>query len=181
MLANVCSTKWREPRVGTWQNLEKRPEAKAVKEWWMLTGLLFIGLLCLHLRTACPGVVQPREGWVILYQSFVKKMSHRFPYRPVVQKHFLKWGFLFPDDPSGCQFDQTSKHFHKHTLSSMMAWNTLDRPEWLQIHRDLAVCLSWMLELKVIIAMPGWFVLVSLAKMFYTSLSSCFVWYCFSF
>lgn len=133
MLANVCSTKWREQDRIQRKDLSKGHEVMMDAYWLALYWLVVFA------SQDCPGVVQPKEGCVLLYQSCVKKMFHRFPYRPVVQKRFLKWGFLFPDD-----------HLNKQTNTFTSTHCNLWWPGTLYIDQNdfklteiwLSICLS---------------------------------------
>lgn len=50
-------------------------------------------------RTTCWGELPPTVGWAPPHQSLIKTM-------PISWRHFLHWGFLFPDDSSLCHIEK---------------------------------------------------------------------------
>lgn len=69
MLANVCSTKWREPRVGTRQNPKERPEQRP----WSNDGCL----LACSLLACCVCISGlPAQGWYNPQKAASSSINH---------------------------------------------------------------------------------------------------------
>ena len=84
---------------------EPRQELKA--ETWRNTAfwLVFHGvlrLLCIQLKTICPGMTPPRLGWALPHQSLIKTISQRHAHGLMWLKQYLNWGFLFPQETLAC-------------------------------------------------------------------------------
>lgn len=72
-----------------------------------------LSLLSYKTRATCPWVALTRVGFTLPQKSLIKKMSHRFAYRPLWWRHFLNWASLLPNDPGLCQ---VNKNTNKYTL-----------------------------------------------------------------
>jgi len=62
-------------------------------------------LACLQNPGLLRGGTSYDVGGALLHQSFVNQVPPTLAYSLVGLRHFLKWGSLFPDDPSLCQLD----------------------------------------------------------------------------
>lgn len=90
------------------KNLEVETEAEAMEKCFLLACSSWFAQLCFlkPFRTLCPGMVPPAIGWTLPHQLLIKKMHHKFAYRPVCWGHFLSWGFLFSSNSSLCRVDR---------------------------------------------------------------------------
>lgn len=84
----------------------KKVEVEEEAEIRKSTGFLSMsGSDCFLLqpRTTCPSVVLPTVEWALPSHLLIKSMPNRNAYGSILWRHFLSWGFLFPEDPGSWQ------------------------------------------------------------------------------
>jgi hypothetical protein len=67
-------------------------------------------------RTTCLGMTPPTVVQSLPDESLSKKMPYRFPYRPLLWRHFLSWGFPFQKTGASVKLTRISP---EHSLSSL--------------------------------------------------------------
>lgn len=80
------------------RNLQEGSIAETTKECSLLTcsSWLFQITFFIQLRTSWPSLTPPPMRNALPCQSLIKKIPHNQVYRPILRRHFLKQGTLFP-------------------------------------------------------------------------------------
>lgn len=90
-------------------------------------------------RTTNPRMVPPAMSWALLHQLLIKKMPYKRSHSLILQRHFLYWRSLLPDDFIMCQVDIKQTKIPSDSTFTFCIISFLS----IRIHSALDYCLGW--------------------------------------